>query len=206
MILGIGSHPTAASVSVRWPSGKTMTVKEVPEGTLLVAYENPADSPSGEAFTRQPYRIKQKAPPTTAPNPGPVFPMRAVDAAAKPARLRVYTTFTTSSPSSISALPVLRRVKEELSAEGLDMIAVPIDETDDNSKLAAYNKQWKPSWRLVNVPPARRAEAIAAYAKALGEEPPLPSTVVTDDAGHILIAQPGVPSISELRQMLGRDH
>ncbi|HXJ76570.1 MAG TPA: CRTAC1 family protein, partial [Candidatus Dormibacteraeota bacterium] len=174
MILGIGSHPTAASVSVRWPSGKTATVKEVAEGTLLVAYENPADSPSGEPFTRQPYRIKHTAPPTTTPNLRPVFLVRAVDASVKPARLRVYTTFTTSSQSSTSAVPLLRRLKEELSSEGVDMVAVPVDEADDNSKLAAYAKQWKPSSRLVNIPPARRAEAIAAYAKALGEEPPLP--------------------------------
>jgi len=202
MILGIGPRPTAASVSVRWPSGKTMAVKDVPEGTLLVAYENPADSPSGEAFTRQPYRIKPTASPTTTLNPRPVFPVRAVDPTAKPARLRVYTTFTTSSPSCISDLPILRRLKEELRSEGVDMVAVPIDQGDDNPKLAAYNQQWKPSSRLVNIPPARRAEAIAAYAKALGEEPPLPSTVVTDDSGHILTAQPGVPSISELRKML----
>ncbi len=205
MMVGIGSHSTAASISVRWPSGKSSTIKDVPEGTLLVAYENPADSSSGEAFTRQPYRIKPAAPTTTTPNLGPVFSMRTVDAAAKPARLRLYTTFTTSSASSISELPKLRRLKEELSSEGLDMIAVPIDEADDNGKLGAYNQQWKPPLRLVNVPPARRAEAIAAYAKALGEEPPLPSTVVTDDLGHILTAQPGVPSISELRKLIGRD-
>ena len=132
--------------------------------------------------------------------------MRTVDAAAKPARLRVYTTFTTSSPSCLSDVSILRRLKEELSSEGVDMVAVPIDQADDNSKLAAYNKQWKPSSRLVNVPPARRVEAIAAFTKALGEEPPVPSTVVTDDSGHILAAQPGVPSISELRKMLERDH
>ena len=202
MILGIGSHATVASVSVRWPSGKKSSTQAVPEGTLLIAYENPADSPSGEAFTRKPYRIKQTATPTTTMIPKPVFPVRAVDTAAKPARLHVYTTFATSSPSCISDLPVLRRLKEELSSEGVDIVAVPVDEADDNPKLAAYNKQWKPSSRLVNIPSAKRAEAIAAYTKALGEEPPLPSTVITDDSGHILSAQPGVPSISELRRML----
>jgi hypothetical protein len=93
-------------------------------------------------------------------------------------------------------------MKEELGSEGVDMVAVTIDEADDNPKLAAYAKQWKPSSRLVNLAPAKRAEAIAAYAKALGEEPPLPSTVITDDSGHILSAQPGVPSISGLRKML----
>jgi len=59
MIIGIGSHPTVPSLSVRWPSGKTTSTQAVPEGTLLTVYENPADSSSGEAFTRQPYRLKK---------------------------------------------------------------------------------------------------------------------------------------------------
>ena len=86
---------------------------------------------------------------------------------------------------------MLRRLKEELSSEGVDMIAVPIDEADDNAKLGAYAKQWKPASRLVNIPRPDARKPAAAYAKALGEEPPLPSTVITDDSGHILSAQPG---------------
>ena len=59
MILGVGSHATVASLSVRWPSGKTTSTRAIPEGTLLTAYENPADSPSGVAFVPTPYRVKR---------------------------------------------------------------------------------------------------------------------------------------------------
>jgi hypothetical protein len=58
MIVGIGSHATVASLSVRWPSGKTSSTQAVPEGTLLTVYENPTDSPSGIAFARSSYRVK----------------------------------------------------------------------------------------------------------------------------------------------------
>ena len=58
MILGIGSHTTVASLSVKWPSGKTASTQAVSEGTLLTAYENATDSPTGESFVRKPYRIK----------------------------------------------------------------------------------------------------------------------------------------------------
>jgi hypothetical protein len=199
--VGIGSRTTVKSVSVRWPSGKTSSTQAVPEGTLLTAYENPTDSPSGQAFTRDPYRVTRTPPPprTTV---RPSFLVRTLDATAKPARLRVYTAFTTSSPSTASDVPVLRRLKEQLNSEGVDLIAVPIDETDDNSKLAAYAQQWKPTARLVNLAPAKRAEAVAAYTKALGQVPPLPSTVITDDSGQILSAHPGLPTLSALRQML----
>jgi hypothetical protein len=202
MKVGIGSSATVASVTVRWPSGKTASTQAVPEGTLLTVYENPAESPSGEPFARQSYRVKP-TPRPTATNAGPVFVVRTWDTAAKTARLRAYISFASSSPTSVSDLPVLRRLKEELSAEGIDIVAVTVDEADDNAKLAAYAKQWKPTSRLVNLPTARRLEAVAAYAEALGQAAALPSTVVTDDAGHILAAHPGVPSISELRRLLG---
>jgi len=104
------------------------------------------------------------------------------------ARLRVYTTFTTWCPSCKAQLPVLKRLKEELGAEGVDIVAAPIDAEDDNRKLAAYAKEWKPLSRLVNIPPANRTNAVAAYTKALGGEPPLTSTVITDASGHILSA------------------
>jgi hypothetical protein len=201
MILGIGSHPTASLVSIRWPSGQTNSTPAVPEGTLLVAYENPADSPSGQAFMRQPYRI----PPTTPPirtSKKPIFPVCALDTLAKQARLHVYTTFTTTSPSSTSQWPAVRRLAEQLKTEGVDIVAVPLDEADDDARLTAYAKQWNPTSRLVNVPPAKRPEAARAYATLLGPEAPVPSTVITDDSGYILGAQRGLPSISTLRRLL----
>ena len=140
--------------------------------------------------------------PTTT-NLKPVFLARALDLAAKPARLRSYTTFATSNPSATSDLPALRRLKEELGSEGIDIALVPVDEADDNTKLGAYAQQWKPTSRLANIAPAKRVEVVAAYAKALGQDPPLPSTVITDDSGRILAAQPGLPTISALRRVLG---
>lgn len=201
MRVGIGGRPSVASVSVRWPSGKTSTTQAVPEGTLLTVYENAADSPSAESFTRQAYRARQ--PGAIAPaSLAVLFPVRALDSGAKPARVRAYITFATSAPSATSDLPALRRLKEELGPEGVDIAVLPVDPADDIPKLAAYAKEWKPTSRLVNFPSDKRAEALAAVAQALGQEPPLPSTVITDEAGHILSAQPGLPSISALRRVL----
>src|SRR5262249_32189164 len=101
-------------------------------------------------------------------------------------------------------LPFQQRLKDELGTEGVDIIAIPIDEQDDDSKLAAFNREWHPAARLVNVARPQRKEANAAFAKALGQDPPLPSTVITDGAGGFLAAQPGVPTISTLRKMLAQ--
>jgi hypothetical protein len=204
MILGIGSRPTAASVTVRWPSGKTTSTKDVPEGTLLTAFENPADAPAREPFTQSTYRVKPAPPPPSTITDRPIFPPAAADTRAKPGtRLRVYTTFATSSASCKEQLPIQRLLKDKLANEGVDLIAVPIDEADDNNKLADYNREWHPPVRLVNLAPAIRKDAAAAFAKALSADPPLPSTVITDGSGRFLTAQRGIPSVSALRKLLG---
>ncbi len=68
MIIGIGAHTNAASVTVRWPSGKTSTARAIPEGTLLTVFENRADSPSKTSFVGSIYRVK----PRKVVSPGPV--------------------------------------------------------------------------------------------------------------------------------------
>ena len=182
-----------------------MSTKDVPEGTLVTVHENPEDAPAGEPFTRSAYRVKPATPPASVAE-RPMFPLAAADTRAKPGlRLRVYTTFATSSASCKEHMPIQQRLKDVLANEGVDIIMIPVDEADDNNKLAAYNREWRPPARLVNIPPARRKEAADVFGKTLGEEPPLPSTVITDGSGRFLAAQPGVPSVSTLRKMLAID-
>ena len=205
MMVGIGSHTNVVSLTVKWPSGRTTTTQGVPEGTLLTVYENPEDSPTNDPVERTTYRVKASER-RMAPINREVFPIAAVDSSAKPgARLRVYTTFSTSNQPYKENLPRLRHVRAELGPEGVDIIAVPIDDTDDSQKLAAYNREYRPSTRLIGIAVSQRAGAAAAFTKVFGAEPPLPSSVITDSSGHVLATQPGVPGISALRKMLRRD-
>ncbi len=198
MIVGIGGHRKANNLTVRWPSGKKASAQEVEEGTLVTVYENSADSPTGEAFVRKPYRVA--GPPNRAVTTTPIFPVRELDTAAKPARLHVYVSFALSQPTSITDLPILRRLKEELGPEGADIVVVPTDAADDNNKLAVYAKQWKPSSRFLNIPLSKRGEVLAAYDKLLAAGSAQAGTVITDDVGHVLGAQTGVPSLSGIRK------
>ena len=205
MMVGIGSHTNVVSLTVKWPSGRTTTTQGVPEGTLLTLYENPEDGPTNDPVERTTYRVKASER-RMAPINREVFPIAAVDSSAKPgARLRVYTTFSTSNQPYKENLPRLQHVRAELGPEGVDIIAVPIDDTDDNQKLADYNREYRPSTRLIRIAVSQRAGAAAAFAKVFGAEPPLPSSVITDSSGHVLATQPGVPGISALRKMLRRD-
>ena len=205
MMVGIGSHTNVVSLTVKWPSGRTTTTQSVPEGTLLTVYENPEDGPTNDPVGRTTYRVKASER-RLAPVNREVFPIAAVDSSAKPgARLRVYTTFSTSNQPYKENLPRLQHVRAELGPEGVDIIAVPIDDTDDDQKLADYNREYRPSTRLIRIAVGQRAGAAAAFTKVFGAEPPLPSSVITDSSGHVLATQPGVPGISALRKMLRRD-
>lgn len=203
MLVGIGAHAAAKAVEVRWPSGAKSSIADVPEGTLLTVYENPADSPTGEAWVRAAYRPAPAATSSTrAKAERPSFAVRAMDGLAKPARLRAYTTFATTQAFWTNELATLRHLRESTSAEGVDLAAVTVDPADDNARLGAYARQWKPSSRLVNLANAQRAEALAAFGRALGESLALPATVITDGEGRVLAAQRGVPTLSELRRWL----
>ena len=205
MMVGIGSHTNVVSLTVKWPSGRATTTQDVPEGTLLTVYENPEDSPTNDPVERTTYRVKASVRKMAAVS-REVFPIATVDSSAKPGtRLRVYTTFSTSNQPYKDNLPRLRHVRAELGPEGVDIIAVPIDDTDDNQKLAAYNREYRPSTRLIGIALNQRAGAAAAFTKIFGTEPPQPSSVITDSSGHVLATQPGVPGISTLRKMLRSD-
>ena len=202
MILGIGSHPAAASVTIHWPSGRSTSTQDIPEGTLLTAYENPNDAPNGEPFVRSSYRVKRSVPPAPM-EPRPAFPLTSLDIQAKPdARARIYTTVATWCPSCKKNLPTLRRLNEELASEGVELVAVPVDEGDDAQKLAAYAKEWRLPSRIVAIEGRQRSEVTASFTKALGEEAPLPCSVITDSSGRILAAQAGVPDVSAVRKLL----
>jgi hypothetical protein len=57
LLIGMGHHPVASSLTVRWPSGKVQQTAQVPAHTLVIVYENPAHSPTGQPFVLQPYGL-----------------------------------------------------------------------------------------------------------------------------------------------------
>lgn len=202
MLIGIGANTAATKLSIHWPSGKRTALADIPEGTLLTAYENPADNPKAAAFDLKPYRIPLPS------SPAPERPLFAVARAdAKPragARLRVYTTLVTSSPECQRGVSIQKFLRAEFETQPIDWIVVPVDENDDNNRLAAYNTEYHPPARLVNPPQNMRAEIRSIFGKALGEEAMPPTSVITDGAGRLLECLPGLPTVSDIRRWLAK--
>ena len=73
MLIGVGRHDHVDELTVRWPSGKSASLSDVPAGTLLTTYEDAAHSPSKSPFERRSYRdLKLRArPPAASVSRGP---------------------------------------------------------------------------------------------------------------------------------------
>ena len=205
MIVGLGAATSVKKLTVRWPSGAETVEVEVPEGTLVTVYENAAQSSDGKAVRRSPYRRSTgPTPPAIAPEPV-ISAFAQADPARRPdARLRLYSSMATWCQSSIAHLPKQQRLADELAAEGLDLVAVPIDPNDDPNDLAEYVSQHHPAYRLLSKLDApQRAAFVDELSKTLGASPPQPASMVTTADGRVLKIMPGVPSISEVRRMMG---
>jgi hypothetical protein len=55
MIIGLGEHRTAKKLTVTWPSGTISVAQDIPVGTLLTIFEDPAQSPGRSGIVTERY-------------------------------------------------------------------------------------------------------------------------------------------------------
>ena len=208
LLVGIGDAGRAATVEVRWPSGRTSSVGAVDAGTLVTVFEDPAEN-GGRAARLAPYRA---APPEAAialasgaakPRPSGV----ALDGGRVPGiaddGLVVYTSMATWCGVCKGELPQIARLRESFAATEVGLVAVPIDTTDDDAKLERYVAAFQPRYDLrtdLGRDPVFRGVFSGVVQAATGLDG-LPSTIVTDKDGRVLHAMAGVPSVSDLRRL-----
>ncbi len=216
MFIGIGRNESAQSVDVDWLSGVKQTFDNIPAGTLLTVYENPDDSPDKTPELRTPYvvpsdrkwRSLDSELVSDAPSNGTLqFPIINANTStvAEPPKLHLYTTMATWCAACKRHLPQLQQLRREVAAESLAMYGVPVDETDDSEKLTGYVEQYHPAYELLkDLSTEQRNDVQQLVVDELKTEA-LPSTVMTDADGKILLISGGLPTISQIRKMLA-DH
>ena len=207
MLVGIGAREAAEEVEVRWPGGTVQRTGPVSAGTLLTVFENPAHSPTGEAFVPEPYLRTAPAPPAGPPRKVEAgefsLPSQAAGYRAG-AKLRMYTSTATWCPSCKASLPQLQALRDAFAAEELEMTGVPVDPGEGPEKLDAYAAEYQPAYRLrTDLSPEQAASFSETLARTTGLDA-LPSTLITAADGTILLGIPGVPTISEIRSLLRR--
>jgi len=208
MLIGIGQAPAAKSVSVRWPSGKTFRIDNVPAGSLVVAHENPADAPDGKAMSVSRYGpAVAPAAPIAGKGGQRELSLRLESAehhapAEDPkAPLRMFTTMATWCKACRKHLPQFAHLRSVYAEGQLEMYGVPADAIETTKQLSDYVKIQQPSYRLlVDLTPEERTRVLAVLRATLHDEP-LPSTIVTDAEGRVLKVFAGVPNVSQLRKL-----
>lgn len=196
MVIGIGKRESVPALSVRWPSGKEATAEDIPAGSLLIAYEDEL-------------RIDRRDYPRATPEPtrDSIRSTKSIPVAFDPgaAQIHIFTTTATWCEACLAHLPELRQLAAGCEDGTVALWGIPTDPSDDSAKLAAYLKKWNPPYRLLS-PSADEIEQLnTLIAGRLGQDSaPLPSTIIADAAGRIIEIGTGVPSLSRIREALGK--
>jgi len=201
-LLGIGAHDAADSLSVRWPSGREQSTRDVPAGSLVTVYENPAHSPTGEAFVVEAYAPARTRVAMSPPARSPAPPWLRSHALGRDAGLVMYTTMATWCAACASEVPQLDELRRRFGPAELAMQALPVDEDDSASMLEVWMAEHGPPYELVpDLSTAQQAEVRAAV-EALAGRYAIPATLVTNRDGELLWAKLGPPSVSDIRRLI----
>ena len=203
MVIGVGAEARASKLTVRWPSGRTTATADVPTGTLLTVYENPAQSPSGtDSAVRTAYVPALRATPRDAPSPERSLTLGTIDGP-RPALL-LLTTMATWCAGCRTEIPQLRRLREAFSADRLAMHGVPIDPEETREQVTAWAAALKPPYALLTTLAAAEVAAVRETVLERLHLEAVPATVITDASGGVLHVQWGPPTVSKIRELLAR--
>ena len=210
MLVGIGERSIVDELSIKWPNGTIHQTRDVPSGTLLSVYENPADSPNETNFVSEPYLPSS---PSDSTDDLRLVEQSALqlslgDAASGEsatgtrAKIQMYTTTATWCAACTQSLPQLRFLRESFREDDLQMWGIPADLAEPPEKHLAYVAEHQPAYTLLTkLKPEEVSTVNHIVTEALHTEL-LPSTIITDAAGHVLSITAGIPSLSQLRRLV----
>ncbi len=200
-LVGIGDAE-AALVTIRWPSGKSTTVHDVAAGSRVDVFENPADSPDGSGVTRARYAQTTALAEDATRTAGTNFALASAKGRSESSRLRMYTTMATWCESCKKHNPHLGELREALEEPELALFGVPIDENDTADALRTYQAENAPGYDLLVALTEGDREVTKTLLAQHVPDDVLPSSIVTNAGGRVLMVKQGLPSVSELRALL----
>ena len=203
LLVGIGSSATVPKLEVTWPSGKKQELARVAAGSLVTAYEDPAQSPDGSGFAVGSYGAKTPLP-DTKKSQAVLANLRIQGADTAPVKL--ITTMATWCPKCKGELPQIEVLRSAFPKELLTMQGVCVDSTDTPEMVAQYVQEHQPAYEMVTNLSAGDVQAIKAVVRHTTgiEGDVFPATLVTDRSGRVLYSTTGVPSVSDVRKVVQR--
>ena len=206
MVIGLGDPTGASSLRVVWPTGVAHETAGVASGSLVTAYEDPAQSPDGRPFVVQPYDPAPLRAVASAGTRGSV--VAAADrllGSGPAAELTLLTTTASWCPKCKGELPQLQTLREAFPEEQLALRGVPADPEDTRQELEAYVAEYEPAYEMaLDLSSSEVRIVTAAVQPATGSDQAFPASVVLDRDGRVLLTQAGVPTVSQIRKLLNR--
>lgn len=215
MLVGLGDVEQVDTVEIRWPSGRRQSVSQVPAGTLLTCFENPAQSPDGTGFLQSDYFTPHKPSPdpstVAAENSAPLpeslgFSPASLAGQSAPPQLQMVTTTATWCESCVRHLPRVAQLRQSFDPQTLGMYGAPVDPDDTAEMLAQYVAGKQPAYQML---PRLSEEQLASLQGLLRQRlktDALPMTLIVDQAGRVLLIAPGLPTVSDIHRLLDNVH
>ncbi len=205
ILIGVGSATAIDTLTIQWPGGTKQTRSDIPIGSLVTVYENPETAPAGQSFAVEPYhRNARPGPPAAHQLTSRRFTGKELNIhpPGPPAALRLFTTMATWCPACKLWQTQVRALSTEFSKEEVQIYGVPIDPEDTSEKLDDYIAEHHPAYEMLRNLSPPEVEAITAISDEKFSTGALPTTVVTDQNGIVLLVTSGLPNVSDLRRLL----
>ena len=219
MFVGLGDRAAVDRLELRWLSGKVQAMDNVPARKLVTVYENPAQSPTGDAFVVEDY-VRDIGPlrahvasadfwKTRFLPPVPLTSTLDLQHEGKPLKsptgLTLVATMATWCLACVAEMPEFRALSEALDDRDLTIVGVPVDPNDTVEMLEAWNARNQPPYEIAaGIDPQQVARVNAVTLAELRAEA-VPATFLIDSRGRVLMARWGVPTVSDVRGFLWRD-
>jgi peroxiredoxin len=116
--------------------------------------------------------------------------------------LTVVTTTATWCAACVKHQPLLQFLPDAFDSGQVGIVAFPVDREDSTDGLREFVSRHGILYPVWFNPEPDVRKAIESLLKAAGCGDVLPSSLVIDATGRVLLIQKGIPSVSQLRQLL----
>ena len=217
MIIGIGDREAVNRVEVRWLSGKRQAFDDIPAGKLVTIYENPKQSPTGDAFVvedyakRTPERLKSQLASGDfwkkrwLPKPPLKSKLELTlggSALSSKTGVTLIATMATWCVACVEEMPEFRALREAFSDEALAIHGVPVDTEDTAGMLSAWSERHNPPYDIAVGIDRSQVDQVNEATLAELRTDAVPAAFLVNSDGDVLLARWGVPTVSDVKKFL----